>query len=105
MERHISAYHWVIDNPCFYAAGNADAIGNEPVYFQNKIIGVTTSGGYGFRVNKSLSFAYVKAELAEKESEFEIEIQGKKRKAKVLKEMAYDPANARLMSWWFLKII
>jgi len=77
---------------------DADAIGNEPVYSQNKIIGVTTSGGYGFRVNKSLSFAYVKAELAEKESEFEIEIQGKKRKAKVLKEMAYDPANARLMS-------
>ena len=79
-------------------ADDADAIGNEPVYSQNKIIGVTTSGGYGFRVNKSLSFAYVKAELAEKESEFEIEIQGKKRKAKVLKEMAYDPANARLMS-------
>ncbi|HJO13290.1 MAG: GcvT family protein [Pelagibacteraceae bacterium] len=77
---------------------DADAIGNEPVYSQNKIIGVTTSGGYGFRVNKSLSFAYVKAELAEKESEFEIEIQGNKRKAKVLKEMAYDPANARLMS-------
>ena len=77
---------------------DADAIGNEPVYSQNKIIGVVTSGGYGFRVNKSLAFAYVKAELAEKESEFEIEIQGKKRKAKVLKEMAYDPANARLMS-------
>ena len=78
---------------------DADAIGNEPVYSQNKIIGVVTSGGYGFRINKSLAFAYVKAELAEKESEFEIEIQGKKRKAKVLKEMAYDPANARLMSW------
>jgi len=25
---------------------------------------VVTSGGYGFRINKSLAFAYVQAELA-----------------------------------------
>jgi len=33
---------------------NADARGNEPVYHNNKIVGVVTSGGYGFRTKKSL---------------------------------------------------
>ena len=39
----------------------ADARGNEPVYHENKIVGVVTSGAYGFRTNKSLAFAYVKS--------------------------------------------
>lgn len=77
---------------------DADAIGNEPVYFRNKIVGVITSGGYGFRVNKSLAFAYIESDLAEAGNEFEIEIQGQKRKAIILKDMAYDPANKRLIS-------
>ena len=45
---------------------DADARGNEPVYQNNKIVGVITSGGYGFRINKSLAFAYVQAELAQR---------------------------------------
>ncbi len=79
-------------------ADNADAIGNEPVYYRNKIVGVVTSGAYGFRVNKSLAFAYVNANLAETGNEFEIHILGQKRKAIVLKDMIYDPKNIRLKS-------
>ena len=78
--------------------GDADAMGNEPVYFKDKIVGVVTSGGYGFRVNKSLAFAYVESYLAEVGNEFEIQIQGQKRKAIVLKGMAYDPENTRLVT-------
>ena len=48
---------------------DADARGNEPVYHNNKIVGVVTSGAYGFRVNKSLAFAYVQSELAKDETE------------------------------------
>ena len=77
---------------------NADAIGNEPVYYKNNIIGVTTSGGYGFRIGKSLAFAYVKAELAEAGNEFYIGILGNHRKAIVLNDMAYDSKNIRLSS-------
>ena len=55
-------------------ADDADPIGNEPVYYNKKIVGVVTSGGYGFRVNKSLAFAYVESDLAEKANEFFIEI-------------------------------
>ena len=77
---------------------DADARGNEPVYHKNKIVGVVTSGGYGFRVNKSLAFAYVKADLAEMSNEFEVQIQGQKRRAIVLNDMAYDPENKKLKS-------
>ena len=77
---------------------DADARGNEPVYHNNKIVGVVTSGAYGFRVNKSFAFAYVKAELAKDETELLVEIQGQKRKAKILNTPAYDPQNKKLKS-------
>ena len=47
----------------------ADARGNEPVYHNNKIVGIVTSGAYGFRVNKSLAFAYVSSELSKEGTE------------------------------------
>tara|TARA_B100000686_G_C16755676_1_gene955297 strand:- start:1358 stop:2221 length:864 start_codon:yes stop_codon:yes gene_type:complete len=75
-----------------------DAIGNEPVYCNNKIVGVVTSGGYGFRVNKSLAFAYVELTSSQENQEFEVEILGEKKRAIVLKEMAYDSRNRRLIS-------
>ena len=74
---------------------DADARGNEPVYHNNKVVGVVTSGGYGFRSKKSLAFAYVKSDLAET-SNLEIEIQGKKREAKILHKASYDPENKKL---------
>ena len=74
---------------------DVDARGNEPVYYKDEIVGVVTSGGYGFRSKKSLAFAYVKSNLAEA-SNLEIEIQGKKRKAKILHKVVYDPENKKL---------
>ena len=74
---------------------DADARGNEPVYHNNKIVGVVTSGGYGFRTKKSLAFAYVKSDLVNSEG-LEIEIQGQRRKAKILDEVVYAPDNKRL---------
>ena len=74
---------------------NADARGNEPVYHNNKIVGVVTSGGYGFRTKKSLAFAYVKSDLANGVN-LEIEIQGQRRKTKILDKVAYDPSNQKL---------
>ena len=75
---------------------NADAMGNEPVYHRNKIVGVVTSGGYGFRVKKSLAFAYVKSDLANSGTELEIEIQGQRKKTKILDSVIYDSDNQRL---------
>jgi dimethylglycine dehydrogenase len=77
-------------------ADNADAMGNEPIYHKNKIVGVTTSGSYGFRVKKSLAFGYVKSDLMNAGSELEIEIQGQRRKAKILDSAVYDQDNQKL---------
>ena len=77
---------------------DADARGNEPIYYNNKIVGVVTSGAYGFRVNKSLAFAYIQSELAKDHNVFLVEIQGQKREAKILNNPAYDPKNKLLKS-------
>ena len=74
---------------------NADARGNEPVYHNNKVVGLVTSGGYGFRTKKSLAFAYVKSDLGTDEN-LEIEIQGQRRKTKILDKVVYDPDNQKL---------
>ena len=76
----------------------ADARGNEPVYHNNKIVGIVTSGAYGFRVNKSLAFAYVSSEFSKEGTELFVKIQGQKRKATILNTPAYDPENQKLKS-------
>ena len=71
-------------------------MGNEPVYEGDKVIGITTSGAYGHCVKKSLAFAYVKTGHERAGAQFDIEILGKRRKASVLAEAAWDPGNERL---------
>ena len=71
-------------------------MGNEPVYHKNKIVRVVTYRGYGFRVKKSLAFAYVKSDLANVGIELEIEIQGQRKKTKILDSVIYDSDNQRL---------
>jgi len=79
-------------------AKDADARGGEPAYDGDKVIGVTTSGAYGYAVEKSLAFVYVPPIYAAPGTTFEIEILGQRRLATVLKEAAYDPQNKRLRS-------
>lgn len=80
------------------AADDADVRGGEPVFDGENVIGVTTSGGYGHIVEKSLAFAYVEPGFATPESTFDIEILGKRCRAKVLAEPIYDPKNEKLRS-------
>ena len=75
---------------------DSDCMGNEPVYHNGKLVGLTTSGGFGFAVNKSLAFAYVPPALNAIGTEFEIMVFTEKRKARIIAEPAYDPSNARL---------
>tara|TARA_B100001123_G_scaffold419112_1_gene523892 strand:+ start:520 stop:2937 length:2418 start_codon:yes stop_codon:yes gene_type:complete len=81
---------------CVVEAVDADVIGNEPVYDGDKIIGIATSGAYGHCVEQSLAFAYVDTGYDSPGTVFEIEILGKRRKASVLAEAAWDPGNERL---------
>lgn len=77
-------------------AGDNDCRGNEPVYQNGKVVGVTTSGGYGFAVKKSLAFAYVDPKLARVGESFEILLLGERKKAQIIGEPAWDETNARL---------
>ena len=78
---------------CEMDAADADARGAEPVLMGECCIGLTTSGGYGHRVNKSLLFACVDPAFAAPGSRFDIYVQGQRRAATVLAHSAYDPDN------------
>jgi dimethylglycine dehydrogenase len=80
------------------AAEDADVRGGEPLFAGEKVIGVTTSGGYGHTVNKSLAFAFVDPKFARPGSAFEVEILAERYRATVLAEPVYDPKNVRLRS-------
>jgi dimethylglycine dehydrogenase len=75
---------------------DSDCMGNEPVYADGKMVGVTTSGGFGHAVKKSLAFAYVEPALTAPGSAFEVMVFGEKRKARIIAESAWDSENLRL---------
>lgn len=84
------------------AEGDNDAVGGEAITVsgengaEERVIGLTTSGGYGHRVGKSLAFAYVDANHAEPGQKMTVWLLGEPRDAIVLAQPAYDAANERL---------
>ena len=79
-------------------ASDADCLGGEPIYCDgDDVMGVTTSGGFGHRIQKSLAFGYVGPRFAEPGTRLKVEILEERRSATVLPpEPAYDPRNERL---------
>ena len=75
---------------------DADALGGNPLYKDGKLVGRATSGGYGFRVKKSIALAMVSPELAEAGTVLEIDILGRRFDAVVIEESPFDPANEKL---------
>ncbi|QUD88679.1 GcvT family protein [Phenylobacterium montanum] len=75
---------------------DADARGSEPIYLGEALVGRATSGGYGWRVNKSLALAMVRPDLAEIGTELEISILGERHRATVIPDSPYDPENLAL---------
>ena len=77
---------------------DADARGSEAIYKDGELVGRATSGGYGWRVGKSLALGMVKPELAIIGTELEIEILGQMYQATVVGESPFDPENLKLRS-------
>jgi dimethylglycine dehydrogenase len=75
-------------------ATDADALGDEPVWHDGKVVGWVTSGAFGHRVGSSLALGYVPASVAAAESGFEIEIIGERHRAERLAAAAFDPSGA-----------
>jgi dimethylglycine dehydrogenase len=76
--------------------GDADAPTCAPVLLRGENVGLVTSGGWSFTLNKSVALAYVRSDLATPGTKLEIEAFGKRRVATVRREPLYDPENARL---------
>ena len=75
---------------------DADARGSEPLYKNGKMVGRCTSGGFGWRLNKSLALAMVQPDLAQLGTSFEVSILGKRHEATVIEDSPFDTANERL---------
>jgi dimethylglycine dehydrogenase len=78
-------------------AGEADAPYMSCLWHGDEIVGETTSGGWGYRVNASIALGMVRAELAVPGTELEVEIYGQKHRAVVQEDRPlWDPENERL---------
>jgi dimethylglycine dehydrogenase len=77
-------------------AGDSDVRGGEPIFDGEDCIGVTSSGGYGHYVQKSLGFGYVDPPNAEPGSRFDVVLLDQTCGATVLQRPVHDPADQRL---------
>ncbi|MDB4861342.1 FAD-dependent oxidoreductase [Alphaproteobacteria bacterium] len=75
---------------------DADALGNNAIYSDNKVIGRATGGNYGFRVKKSLAIAMVKPEFSKVGTELEMDILDKKHKVVIIEDSPYDSMNEKI---------
>ncbi len=78
-------------------AQKCDAPNMSTLWHQGKIVGETTSGGWGHRINKSIAFGMLRIDLAVEGVEIEVEIFGQRCHAIVQADQPlWDPANDRL---------
>ncbi|MEP3197861.1 MAG: FAD-dependent oxidoreductase [Lentilitoribacter sp.] len=78
-------------------AGDSDAPYMSTVWNGEEVVGETTSGNWGYRINKSVALGVVKAELAAPGTELEVEIYGKRCKAVVQEDLPlWDADNERI---------
>ncbi|MBL4766627.1 MAG: FAD-dependent oxidoreductase [Rhodobacteraceae bacterium] len=78
-------------------AGAADAPYMSMLWHDGVIVGETTSGAWGYRVNASIALGMLRADLAVPGVEIEVEIYGERRRAVVQQDQPlWDPQNERL---------
>ena len=75
---------------------DADALGNNPIYYNGKVIGRATGGNYGFRVKKSLAIGMVDPKFADIGQKLEMDILDKKYNVTVIEDSPYDSKNEKL---------
>ncbi len=76
-------------------AGDADVLGDEPIWHKGKVVGWVTSGGFAHYLNKSMAQGYLPKELVDATG-FEIEIIGEMYKAAIIHEPLFDPKGERM---------
>ena len=77
-------------------AEDADVTAYEPVFINGEVAGFCTSGGYSHYMGQSVAYALVPRASVVDGLEVEIELLGKRRKARRVTESGFDPDGARL---------
>ncbi|EPX77830.1 GcvT family protein [Litoreibacter arenae] len=78
-------------------AGDADAPYMSTIWNGDEVVGETTSGDWGYRINKSIALGMIRADLARPGTELEVEIYGERRPATVQEDQPlWDPENKRI---------
>ena len=78
-------------------AGTCDAPYMSTLWQGDTLVGETTSGAWGYRVNASVALAMLRPDLTQPGTELEVEIYGERRRAVVQKDQPlWDPENERL---------
>ncbi|MEI5678142.1 MULTISPECIES: GcvT family protein [unclassified Mesorhizobium] len=78
-------------------AGHHDAPYMSTVLYEGRIVGETTSGGWGYRVGKSIALGTIRADLAVPGTKVQVEIFGENFPAVVQEDQPlWDPKNERL---------
>ena len=73
-----------------------DALYGCTIFNNNEAVGYTTSGGFGFRVNRSIALGYVNSELTSPGTRLTIGVLGNTIDAEVVAEPLFDPKNEKL---------
>jgi dimethylglycine dehydrogenase len=89
-------FKWQFVTMEVHGVSHSDARGSEPIYGDGELVGRCTSGGYGWRVQKSLALGMVAPEFAAEGTELQVQILGELYTATVIAESPYDPDNAAL---------
>ncbi|MGB0506586.1 MAG: GcvT family protein [Pikeienuella sp.] len=78
-------------------AGEHDAPYMSTLWHDGQVVGETTSGGWGHRVNASVALGMLRMDLTAPGTEIEVEIYGQRCRAVVQEDLPlWDPANERL---------
>ncbi len=78
-------------------AGDADAPYMSTLWHEGKVVGETTSGGWGYRIEASIALGMLRVDLAVAGTELEVEIYGERRRAVVQEDAPlWDANNGRI---------
>lgn len=75
--------------------GDADALGDEAIYRNGRMVGRITSAGWSWHFNKGLALALVSGENATPGTELTVNVLDAARRAMVIADSPYDPQHLR----------
>ncbi len=79
-------------------AKDADVIGDEPIWYDGRVVGWVTSGGFAHASGVSVAMGYVPKELAEADGGWKIELLGDRLAAKLQRQPLFDANGSRMRS-------